>query len=102
MKYYALTQATKKLTMFYQRPGMSNGEYKRQFDALWDTVAQFGGPITKHPTLINARASELAVANNHVDSAGDFKPNDDDIMAASKEVDERMRACFMLGGGKQR
>ena len=34
MKFYALTQAMKKLTMFYQRPRMSNEEYARQFLAL--------------------------------------------------------------------
>ena len=55
MKYYALTQATKKLTLFYQKPHMSNEEYKQQFDALWDTVVQFGGSVTNHPNLINAQ-----------------------------------------------
>ena len=39
MKFYALSQAIKKLMMFYQKPGMHNEEYKRQFEALWDTVA---------------------------------------------------------------
>ena len=64
IKFYALSQAIKKLMMFYQKPGMHNGEYKRQFEALWDTLAQFGGSVTNHTDLIATRASEIATANN--------------------------------------
>jgi len=49
--------------MFYQRPGMANAEYKKQFDGLWDTVTQFGGSLGNHPILINARAIEIAEEN---------------------------------------
>jgi len=28
MKFYALVQAVKRMTIFYQRPGMTNEEYK--------------------------------------------------------------------------
>ena len=57
--------------------------------------------MTNHPNLINARAMEIAKENNHVDSNGDTQADNDDIRAAKKDVDERMRACYMLGGGKQ-
>jgi len=50
MKFCALAQAIKRVTMFYQRPGMSNEEYKKQFDKLWDTVVQFCGSLGNHPT----------------------------------------------------
>ena len=92
MKYYALSQAVKKLTMFYQRPGMSNEEYKRQFDALWDMVIQFGGSVTNHPGLIKAEAEDLATKN------GRANPSKDDREAATAEVENRMKACYMLGG----
>ena len=80
---------------------MSNEDYKQQFDALWDTVVQFGGSVTNHPNLINARATEIAKENNHVDSNGDTQADIADIRAATKDVDDRMRACYMLGGGEQ-
>lgn len=92
MKFYALSQAIKKLMMFYQKPGMHNEEYKRQFEALWDTVAQFGGSVTNHTDLIATRASEIATANNRQ------APNEVDTETATSEVDEQMKACFMLGG----
>jgi len=94
MKFYALAQAIKRMTMFYQRPGMTNEEYKKQFDALWDTVRQFGGSLGNHSVLINVRATE----NNRLNAAGGVETNNDDIAAATVDVENRMKACFMLGG----
>ena len=100
MKFYSLAQAVERMTMFYQRPGMTNEEYKKQFDALWDTVRQFGGSLGNHPVLINARAAEIAEENNTLNAAGAVEANDDDIAAATLDVENRMKACFMLGGAR--
>ena len=59
MKFYALSQAIKKLMMFYHKPGMHNEEYKRQFETLWDTVVQFRESVTNHTDLIAARATKM-------------------------------------------
>ena len=56
--------------MFYQSPGMGNEEYKRQFEAWWDTVGQFGGSVSNHPDLIAASAIEIAADNNRVTANG--------------------------------
>ena len=77
---------------------MNNEEYKKQFDALWETVKQFGGSLGNHPTLINARAAELAEEANRLNAAGVLEANADDIAAATLDVEDRMKACFMLGG----
>jgi len=84
--------------MFYQRPGMTNVEYKKQFDALWDTVMQFGGILGNHPILINTRATEIAEENNRLNAAGVVEANDNDTAAATVDVENRMKACSMLGG----
>ena len=41
---------------------------------------------------------EIAKENNHVDSNGDTQADNGDIRAAKKDVDERMRVCYILGG----
>ena len=100
MKFYALAQAVKRMTMFYQRPGMTNEEYKKQFDTLWDTVVQFGDSLGKHPILINARATEIAEENNRLDAVGAVEANNDDIAAATVDVENCMKACFIWGEGR--
>jgi len=97
MKFYALTQAIKKLVMFYQRPNMSNEEYSRQFQALWDTVVQFGGDIANHPTLIANRAKEIAADNNRTLGIA----NQSDTKEATTDVENGLKACFMLGGANK-
>ena len=76
---------------------LKNEEYKKQFDALWDTVRQFGGSLGNHPLLINSRAAEIAEENNTLNAAGAVQANDDDIAAATLDVENRMKVCFMLG-----
>jgi len=53
--------------------------------------------MTNHPDLLGARASEIAITNNRLDGAGLGQPNNDDNAAAKTDVDNRMKACFMLG-----
>ena len=98
MKFYAMSQEIKKLMMFYQRTGMGNEEYKRQFDALWDTVEQFGGSVANHPDLIAASAIEIAADNGRFNANRVGSPIDADAAAAADEVRDQMKACFMLGG----
>ena len=98
MKYYAVAQAIKKLLLFYQKNGMSNEDYYEQFLALWDIVVQFGGSINNHTTLIDTRAAEIAILNNHLNANGAGDPNGNDMASATTEVDETMKACYMLSG----
>ena len=71
MKFYALAQAVKRMTMFYQRPGMTNEEYKKHFDALWDTVRQFGG---SHGS-ITGKAMIRIICFDHITTATTPLPN---------------------------
>ena len=98
MKYYAIAQAIKRLLLFFQHKDMSNEDYYEQFLALWDIVIQFGGSVNNHTTLIDARAAEIALINNRIDANGDGDPNGNDQAAALTEVDEKMKACYMLSG----
>jgi len=98
MKYYALMQAMKKLIYFYQKPSVSNEQYKEEFEALWDAVGKFGGSMSNHPTLINAVTNDIAKRNLHVDVNGAAQPVQNDIDQATLAVENRMKACLMLGG----
>ena len=44
--------------------------------------------------MIAARANEVAIAMGRVDQAGD----DVNRAPATEDIDNRMKACFMLGG----
>ena len=98
MKYYAVAQAIKRLLLFYQKNGVSNEEYYEGFTALWDVVVQFGGSINNHTDLIATRAAEIAVLNNRLDNDGAGNPNGNDTAAAMTEVDDSMKAMYMLSG----
>ena len=77
---------------------MSNEEYYEGFNALWDVVVQFGGSINNHTDLIATRAAEIAVLNNRLDADGAGNPNGNDTAAAMNEVDDSMKAMYMLSG----
>ena len=98
MKYYDLTQVIKLFVMFYQGKSMINEDYKERFEALCDTVEQFGGSLRHHPDLINVEAAATAVENNRVNAYGYGDPNDDDMATATSYVTNKIKACFMLSG----
>ena len=80
--------------IFYQSPGMGNEEYKRQFEALWDTVEQFGGLVANHPDLIAASAIKIAADNGRFDADRVGAPINADAAAAANEVRDQMRIRF--------
>jgi len=72
---------------------MTNEEYKNN-STLWDTVRQFGGNLGNHPVLINARAAEIAEENNRLNAVGAVEANDDDIAAATLDVENHVRGSI--------
>lgn len=63
-------------------------------------MRQFCGSLRNHPVLINARATEIAEENNTLNAAGAVEANDEDIAAATVDVENRMNACFALRRAK--
>ena len=101
MLYYAVAQSIKKVILYRQDQRMDNAVFKEEFDALWQTVEQFGGNLGYHPVLISRRAAEIALAAGRVDADGNGDPNEDDVAEATTYVSNKMKACFMLSGANK-
>jgi len=93
---FGLAELIKKMMLFYQKPEVSNDDYKKQFEALWDSITEQGGSLTNHPGPVGKRARALATEN------GRARPNDDDTTQAKEEVAEQMKAMFFLSGANDK
>ena len=91
---YSMVQLLKAFTLLKQDYNESNEKYKERFDGVFDSVIQQGGSVTTHPGLIATRAQAIATAANRVNNI----PAPDDTAAATQEIAEEIKACFMLSG----
>jgi len=90
-----MVQLIKMFCTFFQHADSSNEDYKEQFESLWECVIQQGGSLTNHPGLIDDRAIEIARASEPPRDV----TNDDDVIAATEQIQSEMKAAFMLSGG---
>ena len=86
---YSMVQLIKMLVNLTQE-SMSNERYKEVFEGLWEAHIQQGGNLGHQPGLIEAKAQLIAGAG--------MMPNANDIAQATANVENKLKACFMLSG----
>ena len=96
----AMVASQKKLLTFFQRDGMDNSSYHREFVAHVETIKTYGGmgAIGITPTFIaqilhNMHAAKLC--------NGPAKPTDTELAAAHKDVCDEFLTALMLSGANR-
>ena len=79
-----------KMIINLTQDNMSNEKYKEVFEGLWDAHVQQGGNLGHQPGLIEAEAQIIAGPGNI--------PDPNDIDEATLNVENKVKACFMLSG----
>jgi hypothetical protein len=96
----ATVASQKKLFTFFQRDGMDNSTYHREFMAHVDTIKTYGGmgAIGITPTFVAQKLSEMFTAGTCTDSAD---PSTDELGIAHKAVQDEFLAALMLSGANK-
>ena len=96
----ATVASQKKLFTFFQRDGMDNSTYHREFMAHVDTIKTYGGMgvIGITPTFVAQKLSKMFTAGTCKDSAN---PSKDELGIAHKAVQDEFLATLMLSGANK-
>jgi hypothetical protein len=98
----ATVASHKKLYTYFQRDGVDNHTYHREFMAHMDTIETYGsvGAVGVNPTFLNVKIKELAASGN----IGDVHaPTDaEHAMAVRLTRDEFLGALMLNGANKER
>ena len=70
-----------------------NEKYKESFEGMWDAIEQQDGCLTKHPGLITVRSLKIVEEKGRADI-----PVDDNIVLVTTQIQEEVKAAFMLSG----
>jgi hypothetical protein len=96
----ATVASQKKLFTFFQRDGMDNSSYHREFIALVETIETYGGTdaIGITPTFV---AQKLQAMHDAGTCLNVTSPTQDELAAAHKSVCEEFLAALMLSGANR-
>ncbi len=90
----------KKLFTFYQKEGMDNSTYHREFIALIDTIETYGGT-----SAIGITPTFVAQTLHHMQSAGTCanasSPTKEELVTAHKTIRDEFLAALMLSGANR-
>lgn len=90
----ATVASQKKLFTFFQRDGMDNSTYHREFMAHVDTIKTYGGmgAIGITPTFVAQKLTAMSTAGTCKDPAN---PSKDELGIAHKDVQDEFLACLL-------
>ena len=90
----------KKLFTFYQRDGVDNSSYHREFIALVKTIETYGGhgAIGIIPTFVAQKLQEMHAAGACANVAS---PTNDELAATKSSVRKEFLAALMLSGANR-
>jgi len=90
----------KKLFTFFQRDGMDNSSYHREFIAHIETIETYGGTgaIGITPTFVAQKLQEMHAVQLCTNPA---KPTDSELALANKTVRDEFLAALMLSGANR-
>ena len=96
----ATVASQKKLFTFFQRDGMDNSTYHREFMAHVDTIKTYGGmgAIGITPTFVAQKLQEMVTAGTCQDSTN---PSKEELGVAHKDAQDEFLACLMLSGANR-
>ena len=96
----ATVASQKKLFTFYQKEGMDNSTYHREFIALIDTIETYGGTgaIGVTPTFVAQTLNQMQLAGT---CANATSPTKEELSAAHKTVRDEFLAALMLSGANR-
>jgi hypothetical protein len=96
----ATVVSQKKLFTFFQRDGMDNSSYHREFVAHVETIKTYGGTgaIGIMPAFVAQKLQEMHAAGDCQDVA---RPTPDELAIANKCVREEFLAALMLSGANR-
>jgi hypothetical protein len=96
----AMVASQKKLFTFFQRDGINNSSYHREFVAHVETIETYGGmgTIGITPTFVAQKLHNMHAAKLCNDPA---KPTDTELAAAHKDVRDEFLAALMLSGANR-
>jgi hypothetical protein len=90
---WALEQAKRKVSVYYQRHDVSNTDYVQFFQALVGVVKTYGGAYRNEPGLIETNLTEQGVAGGLVANATPAQ-----LTKAKADCREAYLACMLLRG----
>ena len=96
----ATVRSLKKLFTFYQRDGMDNASYHKEFMAHVETIETYGGmgAIAITPTLVKTKLIDLQSKSKCTDP---YNPSPLELALAHKLVREEFLAALMLDGANR-
>ena len=96
----ATVRSQKKLFTFFQRDGMNNASYHKEFMALVDTIETYGGTgaIAITPTLVKHKLTEMQTNSKCTDPDN---PTSAELATAHKLVRDKFLAALMLDGANR-
>lgn len=98
----ATVTSQKKLFTFFQRDGMDNATFHREFMAHVETIETYGGvgAIGISPTFVAKTLQEMH-ASQPQQCTNPAKPTDSELALAKKTVRDEFLACFMLSSANR-